>query len=138
MNAPLALSLRRLDARAPRFAAELDALVAFEAAQDPAVDAAVAAIVDDVRARGDAALLEYTARFDRVHAQSVRELEITRDAMRNAHDALPAAQRKLRASWLGLAPAQQPQSANPTRPHQRISSLGRRSSPGIVSGRSVL
>ena len=66
MNAPLALSLRRLDTTVPGFDAEFDRLTAFEAAQDPAVDAAVAAIVADVRARGDAAVLEYTARFDRV------------------------------------------------------------------------
>ena len=46
----------------PRFRALLDAKR--ESALD--VDAAVAAIIADVRARGDAALVEYTLRFDRV------------------------------------------------------------------------
>ena len=59
------LVLRRLDATAPGFDRDLAALTAFEAAQDPAVDATVARIVADVRARGDAALLEYTAEVRR-------------------------------------------------------------------------
>ena len=93
MDGSQGLSLRRLDSRAPDFRRELDALVAFEASQDPAVDATVAAIIADVRARGDAALLECTARFDGVRAATVGELEIGRDALRHALDALPAAER---------------------------------------------
>jgi histidinol dehydrogenase len=96
MNAPgaPALALRRLDSSAASFDAELAALTAFEAAQDPAVDAAVAAIIADVRARGDAALLEYTERFDRVRAASVAELAIAREDMRAAFERLPHAQRE--------------------------------------------
>jgi histidinol dehydrogenase len=89
----VALTLRRLDSTMSGFADELAALVAFESAQDPAVDATVAGIVADVRARGDAALLEYTQRFDRVAAASVAALEITAAEMRGAFDALPADQR---------------------------------------------
>jgi histidinol dehydrogenase len=88
-----ALRLRRLDSRAADFDAALDALVAFESAQDPAIDAAVADIVADVRARGDAALLEYTARFDRVRAASVAELAIAPKDMLAALRGLPEAQR---------------------------------------------
>ena len=62
--------------------------VRFEAAQDPAIDTAVASIVADVRRRGDAAVLEYTARFDDVHASWMSDLEIGRDEMRRAHDGL--------------------------------------------------
>jgi histidinol dehydrogenase len=98
VNATLALSLRRLDTTAPGFDAEFDRLTAFEAAQDPAVDAAVAAIVADVRARGDAAVLEYTARFDRVRATRVADLEIAPTAMRAAFEALPPAQREALAA----------------------------------------
>ncbi|MGE5090265.1 MAG: histidinol dehydrogenase, partial [Candidatus Levyibacteriota bacterium] len=88
-----ALDVRRLDSAAPGFAAELDALIAFEAGQDPAVDATVAAIIADVRARGDAALLEYTARFDGLAVAKAADLRISAEAMREAHDALPAAER---------------------------------------------
>ena len=87
------LTLRRLDTRAPGFDAALNDLVAFEAAQDPAIDAAVAAIVADVRARGDTAVLEYTLRFDRLRASRVDELVIDRGAMRGAYEGLPASQR---------------------------------------------
>ena len=47
--APPPLSLRRLDADAPSFEREFAALIAFEAGQDAAVDAAVADIVADIR-----------------------------------------------------------------------------------------
>ncbi len=94
MNASApALTLRTLDSSAPGFDAALDALITFEAAQDPAVDAAVAAIVADVRHRGDAAVLEYTARFDRLRASSVADLAIDPAAMRDAFDALRADER---------------------------------------------
>jgi histidinol dehydrogenase len=61
----------------------------------------VAAIVADVRARGDDALLDYTARLDRVRAARVADLEIPREAMRAAFEALPPAQREA----LGIAAA---------------------------------
>jgi histidinol dehydrogenase len=89
----VALSLRRLDTAAAGFDAALDTLIAFESAQDPSVDVTVARIIDDVRARGDAALLDYTARFDRLAAPSVEALRISPDDMRRAFDGLPTAQR---------------------------------------------
>ena len=91
MNAPLAL--RRLDAAAPGFEREFAALTAFEAAQDPTVDAAVAAIVADVRARGDAALLECTSKFDRHAPASAAALEIPAAEMRAAFEGLSSAHR---------------------------------------------
>jgi histidinol dehydrogenase len=95
MNAPLRpLELRELDAGAPGFDAELAGLIAFEVAQDPAIDAAVAQIVADVRARGDAAVLEHTARLDRLQARSMAELTLSAADMRAAYDALPARQRE--------------------------------------------
>ncbi|MEQ9815599.1 MAG: histidinol dehydrogenase, partial [Azospirillaceae bacterium] len=56
----------RLDAADPGFAAAFDRMVADRREQDADVGETVAAIVADVRARGDAALLDYTERFDRV------------------------------------------------------------------------
>jgi histidinol dehydrogenase len=95
MNAPApVLSLRVLDASDADFASALDALTRFEAAQDPAIDAAVAAIIDDVRDRGDAAVLEYTARFDGVTASHMSELGIDRQAMRASFDALSSVERR--------------------------------------------
>ena len=64
------MKLRRLSTRSPGFDAELATLTRYDAGQDAEVQAAVRAIIADVRARGDAAVLEYAARFDKVSASS--------------------------------------------------------------------
>jgi len=87
------IALRRLKSGAPDFAAQLAALLAFEGAQDAAVDTTVAGILDDVKKRGDAAVLEYTLRFDSVRASSVAQLEFTPDEMKSALAAISPAQR---------------------------------------------
>ena len=87
------IALKRLASSAPDFAARLAALLSFEAAQDPGVDAAVAAILADVKQRGDVALLEYTQRFDRVEVAAAKQLEIPRDELQRALNGLPAQQR---------------------------------------------
>ena len=56
------------------FKAKMDALLAFEAAADEGIERTVAAILADVKARGDVAVLEYTARFDGLQAASVAAL----------------------------------------------------------------
>ena len=85
--------MRRLKTTDAGFDAALDKLLAFEAAQDPQVDQAVATILADVKARGDAALVEHTRRLDRVQVGAASELEITRDACEQALSRLPSAQR---------------------------------------------
>ncbi|MDP1537246.1 MAG: histidinol dehydrogenase [Burkholderiales bacterium] len=85
--------MRRLATIQADFAERLTELLAFEAAQDPQVDATVASILADVKARGDAAVLEYTARFDGVRAQSLAELEIPRAELQAALMRIPAARR---------------------------------------------
>ncbi|MEN3352875.1 MAG: histidinol dehydrogenase [Betaproteobacteria bacterium] len=85
--------MRRLATTQPDFAAQLEALLAFEAAQDPRVDTVVADILANVKARGDAALLEYTRRFDRVGVDAAPELEIDRGTCERALSTLPEAQR---------------------------------------------
>ena len=86
--------IARLSTREPGFDARLAALTRLEASQDEAVDRAVAAIVADVRARGDAAVLEYTRRFDRVEAASVADLEIPRPERERALAGLDPAVRE--------------------------------------------
>jgi histidinol dehydrogenase len=87
------IAMRRLDTSQPDFAARLEELLAFESAQDPGIDATVAAILDDVKARGDVALLDYTRRFDRMDVKSAAELEIPQATLERALAGLPAAQR---------------------------------------------
>ncbi|KPC53991.1 histidinol dehydrogenase [Amantichitinum ursilacus] len=80
--------LRRLDSRAAEFRSQLQDLLAFETSQDPEVDARVAAILDDVKHRGDAALIEYTQRFDGVDTNSMAQLEITQEQLQEAFERL--------------------------------------------------
>ena len=85
--------INRLDSRDPGFSAALSRLLAFEAAEDESIDRAAAGILADVRQRGDAAVLEYTRRFDRVEADSAAALEIPRSEWQAALASLPTAQR---------------------------------------------
>ena len=88
-----AITFRRLSSAAPGFDADLEALIAFEAAQDPDIDEAVARIIAEVRTRGDDALLECTKRFDKLDVPSAAALEISADEMRRAYELLPDDQR---------------------------------------------
>jgi histidinol dehydrogenase len=87
------MKVRTLDTRDADFDAAFAQLVAVDTAGDRAIERVAEAIVDDVKARGDAALLEYTRRFDRVDAPTVAALEIRADEMRAALEALPVADR---------------------------------------------
>jgi len=86
------VKLRRLSTAGAGFDAELDALTRYETAQGDAVEAAVRAIIADVRRRGDAAVLEYTRKFDRILARTMAEVEMPRAKLEAALAALPAAQ----------------------------------------------
>jgi histidinol dehydrogenase len=87
------MTVRVLSTTDADFDAAFAQLVAIDTAADRRVDAAAAAIVDDVRARGDAALLEHTNRFDRTNSPSVAALEIPAAEMRAALEALPVEDR---------------------------------------------
>jgi len=88
-----ALRIRRLATTQPDFEAQFAELLAFESVQDLKVDADVAAILADVKARGDAAVLEYTRRFDRAMADSVAALEVPRAELGRARSRIPKASR---------------------------------------------
>ncbi|AMP12813.1 histidinol dehydrogenase [Collimonas pratensis] len=80
----MSIAIRKLDAAQPDFQAQLNAVLAFEAGEDEAIDQAAARILADVKARGDAAVLEYTNRFDRLSANSVGALEIGQQELQDA------------------------------------------------------
>ncbi|WP_296870783.1 histidinol dehydrogenase [Tibeticola sp.] len=83
----------RLSTLAPTFEADFAARLHWSAETDAAIEQRVADILADVRERGDAAVLEYTRRFDALDAASLPALELTQDELRAAFEALPAAQR---------------------------------------------
>ena len=75
-------TLTRLDSIQPDFQERLSRLLQFDDATDASIEQTVATILQDVRTRGDAAVLEYTSRFDRLDAESLASLEL--DAMQLA------------------------------------------------------
>ncbi|MFT0849365.1 histidinol dehydrogenase [Achromobacter sp. F4_2707] len=87
------LSIHRLDTSAADFQSVLRRLLAYDASQDESIERATAEILLRVQQEGDAALLEYTRRFDRVEAESVAALEIDRSEWLAALDKLPQDQR---------------------------------------------
>jgi histidinol dehydrogenase len=121
------MRLRRLDTRTKDFARKLAVLTRYDAAQDPAVQRTVRRILADVRRRGDAAVREYTKKFDRV---APREFELSpallgaipveqAEALRAAHGRITAFHEKQRQeSWHFT-------DAEGTRLGQRISALAR-------------
>ncbi|MFY9973090.1 MAG: histidinol dehydrogenase, partial [Chromatiaceae bacterium] len=86
--------IRRLSAADPDFQRQLDALLAWDSVSDDQVQQTVDTIIEQVRARGDAALVDYTTHLDRWTPASPSDLEIPRDRLERAWQAIPAAQRK--------------------------------------------
>jgi histidinol dehydrogenase len=85
---------RRFSTRDAGFEAAFEKLIAFEAAQDEGVDRATAQILEEVRSRGDAALVDLTRRFDQWTPRSAAELEVPPDAAREALAKLDARERE--------------------------------------------
>ena len=95
----MTLKMRRLSTQDAGFSAALQALLAFEAGQDADIDATVAAILADVKRRGDAAVLEYTAKFDRLDVRSFADLEVSKAKLETAFTQLaPDAKAALQAA----------------------------------------
>ena len=86
--------LRRFSSTDADFDSKLKALLAFETAQDDNIDEVVAGILKDVKKRGDAAVMEYTNRFDKTNANSIAELEIPQSELVAALNGLPTEQRE--------------------------------------------
>jgi len=88
--------IRKLDSTQIDFQEKLDALLAFEAETDYAIETAVADIIKHVRARGDEAVVEYTNKFDRIPnggAADIHAFEIGQQELDAALAALPEKQR---------------------------------------------
>jgi len=81
-----------LDSRQPDFETAFTALLGAKREDSPDVDAVVAGIIADVRARGDAAVIELTERFDRV-ALTPQSLRFSTEEIAQAVDEVPAPER---------------------------------------------
>ncbi len=84
----------RLSTADATFEADFAAKLHWSADTDAAIEQRVADILADVQQRGDAAVLEYTARFDGLQVDGMAALELTQAELKAAFDAIPAGQRE--------------------------------------------
>ena len=89
----MTIAIQHLSTVDADFAAKLKTLLAFEAAADDTIERTVATILADVKTRGDAAVVDYSNRFDRLSAASMADLELSRDELEKALAGLPADRR---------------------------------------------
>jgi len=91
MSTPLKIA--RLDANQADFKQHLDALLAWEGVSDKSVNERVEDIIAAVRARGDEALVEFTARFDGLQVNSMADLILDRARLELALERITPEQR---------------------------------------------
>ena len=87
------VAIKRLATVDADFSAKMDALLAFEAAADENIERTVAGILSDVKVRGDAAVVDYSNKFDRLTATAMADLELGKAELQAALDGLPADRR---------------------------------------------
>ncbi len=85
--------IKRLNSQDSTFDVDLERLLDWDQTTDPAVESVVRDVIADVRTRGDAAVIDYTQRFDRWSMPAAADLEITLDACQQALASLPQSQR---------------------------------------------
>ncbi|MDI9244942.1 histidinol dehydrogenase [Marinobacter sp. CHS3-4] len=87
------ISITRLDASQSDFDTELARLLAWDDSVDQSVNESVRHILHQVKTRGDAAVLEFTEKFDRLKVGSVNDLEMSKDRLQQSLSAIPEDQR---------------------------------------------
>ena len=122
--------ITRLNSLDPDFDSGLERLLDWDQTTDPAVETVVRDIIADVRARGDAALLDYTERFDRWVAPVAAELERSLDDCQQALAAIDADQR----TALELAATRVRAYAE----HQKLESWSYTEADGTLLGQQVM
>jgi len=86
--------IRKLNTNEPDFGDQLDALLAWESVSDDAVNDVVRDVIAQIRSRGDAALVDFTNRFDGWSAASPADLEIPLERLRQAWVTIPGDQQR--------------------------------------------
>ncbi len=90
----MTFEITELDANQSDFEQRLGVLLAWESVSDHKVHGAVTDIIHNVRTRGDAALMEYTQKFDRLQVASAAELVVAPARLEQALEAIPTSQLK--------------------------------------------
>ena len=81
-------TIKRLDASEAGFLAALDQLIAWDMVSDTGVESTVADILQQVRSRGDAALVEYSNRFDRRDCDSISDFCLQTEQLQQALESI--------------------------------------------------
>lgn len=81
--------MQQLDSKQNDFKQALAKLLSFQEASNASITATVEGILAEIKAHGDKALLDYTHRFDRINAESMAELDISRQQLEQALESLP-------------------------------------------------
>src|SRR5471030_1215745 len=128
------LQRRKRDSSQDDFQQSLDTLLAFEAGTDASIETAVTKILADVKARGDAAVLDYTNRFDRIPHGGAAEMaafDISQAELQAALNGLPSAQRE------ALQVAAQRIRAFHERQREELRSFSHTEADGTVLGQKI-
>lgn len=88
------IQIRRLASSDPHFQEKLEALLSFEDSLDDEIDRTVVRILNQVKQRGDEALLELTRKFDNPDVTRIDQIELSRDQLQAALESLNASQRE--------------------------------------------
>lgn len=123
------MTIKRLDTTTPDFWNALEQLLAWEGVSDDHVNAIVREILQAVKRRGDAAVLEYTNRFDRMQATGMAELEIPRARLEAALGKISPEQRRA----LELSAAR----VRAYHEHQKVDSWSYTEADGTLLGQQV-
>ncbi|MDR9426411.1 MAG: histidinol dehydrogenase, partial [Marinobacter sp.] len=86
--------ITRLNASQSDFDSALAELLEWDDSVDHQVNESVRHILHEVKNRGDAAVMEFTEKFDRLKVSSMSELEISQDRLQAALDKIPQDQRE--------------------------------------------
>jgi len=123
------MNIKQLNTNDESFWSQLDELLAWESVSDDQVFSTVNGILKDVRQRGDAAVVEYTNKFDRVNVSNMSELEIPPARLEEALNRIPQDQREAleKASQRVRAYAE----------HQKLESWSYTEEDGTVLGQQV-
>lgn len=87
------LNIKKISTTEDGFQDQLEQLLAWESVSDESVNAVVKEVIKNVRQNGDQALLDYTAKFDRLQLQSGADLEIASTELEAALHRIPAEQK---------------------------------------------
>ena len=123
------MDIKQLNAQDESFWSQLDDLLAWDSVSDDQVFSTVNEILKNVRQRGDAAVLEYTNKFDRVNVSDMSELEIPQARLEEALNRIPQDQRE--------ALEKAAQRVHAYAEHQKLESWSYTEADGTVLGQQV-